>query len=91
MKIIQETLGHYSRNMAQTLCILGCLYFEAGELFSAQATFEDAVDIYQSIFPTEIDRDACTVQMTEALCNIGSIQNKRKKFHCAIQSFSEAF
>jgi tetratricopeptide (TPR) repeat protein len=30
-------------------------------------------------------------QLTDTLCNIGSIQNRRKRFDDAIQSFKEAF
>jgi tetratricopeptide (TPR) repeat protein len=59
-------------------------------MFSAQATFEDALEIYRGIFQVESDRDACMAQMTETLCNIGSIQNKRKNFSGAIESFREA-
>lgn len=59
-------------------------------MFSAQATFEDALDIYRGVFQGETDRDACMAQMTETLCNIGSIQNKRKNFTGAIESFREA-
>jgi tetratricopeptide (TPR) repeat protein len=59
-------------------------------LFSAQATFEDALEIYRGVFQDETDRDACMAQMTETLCNIGSIQNKRKNFAGAIESFREA-
>lgn len=59
-------------------------------MFSAQATFEDALDIYRVVFQGETDRDACMAQMTETLCNIGSIQNKRKNFVGAIESFREA-
>ena len=76
--------------MAQILCHIACLYFEAGELFSAQSTFEDALEMYRGVFQVEVDRDACMAQLTETLCNIGSIQNKRKNFAGAIESFREA-
>jgi hypothetical protein len=90
IRIIRKTLGRCHKTMAQLLSILACLYFEVGELFSAQATFEDAVDIYREVFPTETDRDACMLQMTEAMCNTGSIQNKRKHFTDATHSFTQA-
>lgn len=89
-KIVEKTLGRNHKTMGQILYTMACLYFEAGEFFSAQATFEDACDIFRQVFPTETDRNTCMVQMTEALCNIGSIQNKRKQFPAAIASFSEA-
>lgn len=76
--------------MAQILCHIACLYFEAGELFSAQSTFEDALEMYRGVFKVETDRDACMAQLTETLCNIGSIQNKRKNFSGAVESFREA-
>jgi tetratricopeptide (TPR) repeat protein len=90
LQISRKTLGRGHKTVAQILCHIACLYFEAGELFSAQATFEDALDIYRDVFPTDTGRDACMAQMTETLCNIGSIQNKRKNFSGAIESFREA-
>lgn len=90
LRIYRRTLGRCHKTVAQTLCHIACLYFEADELFSAQATFEDALEIYREVFAMETDRDSCMAQMTEALCNIGSIQNKRKNFGDAINSFKEA-
>lgn len=90
LRVTYKTLGRSHKTVAQILCHIACLYFEAGELFSAQATFEDALDIYKEVFPTESDRDACMTQLTEVLCNIGSIQNRRKKYAGAIDSFREA-
>ena len=80
--------------VAQIMCHIACLYFEVGELVSAQATFEDALDVYRECSRdhvlTEADRDACRVQLTEVLCNIGSIHNRRKHFVQAIACFQEA-
>ena len=90
LRITRKTLGRSHRTVAQIMCHIACLYFEAGELFSAQATFEDALEIYREAFATEDDRDACMAQMTETLCNIGSIQNKRKNYAGAIGYFREA-
>ena len=88
--IIHKTMGRTNKSMAQITCHLACLYYEVGELFASQATFEDALDIYRGIFTSESDRDACMTQITETLCNIGSIQNKRKNFEQATESFREA-
>lgn len=90
LKITRRVLGRNHRTVAQILCHIACLYFEAGELFSAQNTFEDALEMYRGLFQIEADRDACMAQMTESLCNIGSIQSKRKHFSSAIESFREA-
>lgn len=90
MNISRKTLGGSNKTVAQILCHIACLYFEASELFSAQSTFEDALEIYREVFPRETDRNACMAQMTETLCNIGSIQNKRKNFPAAIDCFREA-
>lgn len=90
LRITRKTLGRSHKTVAHILCHIACLYFEAGELFSAQATFEDALEIYREVFSTDADRDACMAQMTETLCNIGSIQNRRKNFSGAIDSFREA-
>mmetsp|Transcript_9112 Transcript_9112/g.23063 ORF Transcript_9112/g.23063 Transcript_9112/m.23063 type:complete len:813 (-) Transcript_9112:202-2640(-) len=92
LQITRRVLGRSHRTVAQIQCHIACLYFEAGELFSAQATFEDALEIYREIFQKEelADRDAVMAQLTETLCNIGSIQNKRKNFEGAIESFHEA-
>eukprot|EP00535_Pseudo-nitzschia_heimii_P012536 CAMPEP_0197196548 /NCGR_PEP_ID=MMETSP1423-20130617/32415_1 /TAXON_ID=476441 /ORGANISM="Pseudo-nitzschia heimii, Strain UNC1101" /LENGTH=639 /DNA_ID=CAMNT_0042650355 /DNA_START=313 /DNA_END=2232 /DNA_ORIENTATION=- len=90
LKVTRGVLGRNDRTVAQILCYIACLYFEAGELIPAQSTFEDALEIYREVFKVEIDRDACMAQLTETLCNIGSIQNKRKNFADAIESFREA-
>jgi tetratricopeptide (TPR) repeat protein len=90
LKIFRHNHGNEHRIVAQMLCHIACLYFEYGEMLSAQATFEDALDIYRAVFQSETDRDACMVQLTDTICNIGSIQNRRKRFADAIASFSEA-
>jgi tetratricopeptide (TPR) repeat protein len=90
LNISRKTLGGSNKTVAQILCHIACLYFEASELFSAQSTFEDALEIYRNVFPREADRNTCMAQMTETLCNIGSIQNKRKNFSAAIDCFHEA-
>jgi tetratricopeptide (TPR) repeat protein len=90
LQITRKILGRSHRTVAQILCHIACLYFEADEMFSAQATFEDALEIYRAVFQVDADRDACMAQMTETLCNIGTIQNKRKNYSGAIESFREA-
>ena len=90
LRITRRTLGRCHKTVAQILCQIACLYFEAGELFSAQATFEDALEIFREVFPTETDRDVCMTHITETLCNIGSIRNKQKNFSGAIECFREA-
>jgi tetratricopeptide (TPR) repeat protein len=90
LKITKKALGRSHRTVAQVLCHIACLYFEADEMFSAQNTFEDALEIYREIFQVDSDRDACMAQMTETLCNIGTIQNRRRNFSGAIESFREA-
>jgi hypothetical protein len=56
----------------------------------AQATFEDALDIYRDVFPTDMGQDACMAQMTETHCSIGSIQNKCKNVSGVIESLRKA-
>jgi hypothetical protein len=73
--------------VAQIHCLL---LFQAGELFLAQATFEDALDIYRDVFPTDMGQDACMAQMTETHCSIGSIQNKCKNVSGVIESLRKA-
>ena len=90
LRVTRKTLGRSNKTVAQILCHMACLYYEAAEFFSAQATFEDALEIYREVFPSEVERDTCMAQMTEVLCNIGSIQNKRKNFSGAIECFREA-
>jgi tetratricopeptide (TPR) repeat protein len=90
VKIAVDTLGHRHKTVAQMLCHLACLYFEAGELMSSEATFSDALEIYRDVWSTAADRDACMTQLTDTLCNVGSIQNRRKRFAAACDSFSEA-
>eukprot|EP00934_Nitzschia_sp_Nitz4_P006780 Nitzschia sp. Nitz4//scaffold145_size56662//27448//29252//NITZ4_006558-RA/size56662-processed-gene-0.28-mRNA-1//-1//CDS//3329536580//6770//frame0 len=90
LRITRKTLGRSHKTVAQILCHIACLYFEAGELYASEATFEDALDMYREVFPTETDRDACMVQMTEILCNIGSVHNRRKNYAGAIECFREA-
>ena len=90
LKIAKKQVGQEHKTVAQMLCHLACLYFEAGELMSAEATFQDALEIYRSVWSSSSDRDACMTQLTDTLCNVGSIQNRRKRFSEAVSSFSEA-
>lgn len=90
LKIARETLGHEHKTVAQMLCHLACLYFEAGELMSSEASFQDALEIYRCVWKTAENRDACMTQLTDTLCNVGSIQNRRRRFASAVESFSEA-
>jgi tetratricopeptide (TPR) repeat protein len=90
-KIATKNLGHEHKTVAQIQSHLACLYFEGGELFAAQATFEDALEIYRAVWSSqESNRDTTMMQLTDTLCNIGSILNRRKRFGDAIHSFSEA-
>lgn len=89
-RIACAKVGHHHKTVAQTLCNLAYLYFQAGELLAAEATFNDALDIYRSVWASDQDRDSCMAQLTDTLCNIGSIQNKRKRFTAAIPCFKEA-
>lgn len=90
LKIAREALGHEHKTVAQMLCHLACLFFEAGELMGAENSFADALAIYRAVFPTAENRDACMTQLTDTLLNVGSIQNRRKRFSAAVDSFSEA-
>jgi len=106
LTINRSQLGSDHKLVAQTLCQIACLYFEAGELEAAQVTFEDALDIFRTVFQQETvlygetanvynpidttNRDAIMSQITDTLCNVGSIQNKRKQHMEAIESFREA-
>eukprot|EP00977_Amphora_coffeiformis_P019259 scaffold7101_cov153-Amphora_coffeaeformis.AAC.4 len=66
------------------------------ELFAAQATFQEALNLYRDFWQEEspsmksADRNALMMQLTDTLCNIGTIQNRRKRFTSAISSFQEA-
>lgn len=64
--------------------------FSANELLAAEATFRDSLEIYRAVWSSDADRDSCMAQLTDTLCNIGSILNKRKKFGDAIAAFNEA-
>ena len=90
LKIARDTLGHEHKTVAQMLCHLACLYFEAGELMSSEASFQDALEIYRRVWSSAENRDACMTQLTDTLLNVGSIQNRRKRFAAAVASFSEA-
>jgi tetratricopeptide (TPR) repeat protein len=83
------------KTVAQMQCHLACLYFEKGELLAAQATFQDALQIFRMLWSHRKDQDTATrnalaMQLTDTLCNIGSVQNRRKRFSEAIASFQEA-
>eukprot|EP00521_Asterionellopsis_glacialis_P008371 CAMPEP_0195283704 /NCGR_PEP_ID=MMETSP0707-20130614/2162_1 /TAXON_ID=33640 /ORGANISM="Asterionellopsis glacialis, Strain CCMP134" /LENGTH=575 /DNA_ID=CAMNT_0040342921 /DNA_START=79 /DNA_END=1806 /DNA_ORIENTATION=- len=67
---------------AQVLSHIGCLYYDAKELMAAQATFCDALALYRQKGEQR--------SVSETLCNVGSIQLKRKNLKDAIDSFSEA-
>uniref|UniRef100_A0A7S3LC17 MalT-like TPR region domain-containing protein n=1 Tax=Amphora coffeiformis TaxID=265554 RepID=A0A7S3LC17_9STRA len=85
-----------NKTIAQMLCHLGCFYFQVQELFAAQATFQEALNLYRDFWQEEspsmksADRNALMMQLTDTLCNIGTIQNRRKRFTSAISSFQEA-
>ena len=87
-----------NKTVAQMLCHLACLYFETGEFFASQATFQDALDIYRDVWESttalpETDKkakNALMLQLTDTLCNIGSVLNRRKNFGQAIGNFQEA-
>lgn len=89
-KIATDKLGRQHKTVAQIMAHLACLYFEAGQILASQATFEDALEIYRNVWSDQDDRDSCMLQLTDTLCNIGSLQNKRKRYTEAIASFSEA-
>lgn len=89
-RIARYKVGNQHKTVAQTLCNIAILYFSANELLAAEATFRDALDIYRAVWAADSDRDACMAQLTDTLCNIGSILNKRKKFSDAIAAFNEA-
>lgn len=90
LKISRMNLGLEHKIVAQMLCHQACLFFESGETMSAQSTFEDALDIYRAVWPRDSDRNGCMIQLTDTMCNIGSIQNRRKRFADAIKTFAEA-
>jgi tetratricopeptide (TPR) repeat protein len=90
LRISRTLLGHEHKTVAQMYCHLACLFYEAGESMAAQSSFEDALSIYRIVWRQEDDRDGCMIQLTDTLCNIGSIQNRRMKFAEAIETFSEA-
>ncbi|KAL7564564.1 hypothetical protein ACA910_013963 [Epithemia clementina (nom. ined.)] len=91
-----DSITASNKTVAQMLCHLACLYFETGEFFAAQATFQDALDIYREVWAvTTHDTDkkaknALMLQLTDTLCNIGSVLNRRKCFAQAIGNFQEA-
>lgn len=89
-RIARFKVGNQHKTVAQTLCNIGYLYFSAGELLAAEATFRDALDIYRAVWSSDSERDSCMTQLTDTLCNIGSILNKRKKFSGAAACFNEA-
>lgn len=74
---------------AQMLCHLACLYFEAGELMASESTFQDALDMYRAVYK-ETGATNVMLQLSDTLCNVGSIQNRRKRYHKSVESFSEA-
>ncbi|GKY95711.1 hypothetical protein MPSEU_000531900 [Mayamaea pseudoterrestris] len=90
IRIAKDQLGREHKTVAQLYCHLGCFYYEAGELYAAQATFMEAYEIYRAAWPNVSNRDGLTQQMCDTLCNVGSIQSKRKRFGDAILTFTEA-
>jgi tetratricopeptide (TPR) repeat protein len=95
IRIAQLQLGANHKTVAQMKCQLACFYYKANELYAAQATFMDAYDCYRThVWPSVTasdgdDRNSCMSQMTDMLCNIGSIQNRRKQFDQAIVTFTK--
>ena len=90
LTISRQELGSH-KTTAQMLCHLGCFYFETSELFAAQAAFQDAYDMYQQVLPqSTADQHVCLIQMVDTLCNVGSIQNRRKRYNDGIATFLQA-
>jgi len=90
LRVAKSLLGEEHKTVAQILGHLGCFYFEVGEIYASLATFEDALAIYRVVWSSQTDRDACMAQLTDTLCNIGSIQNRQKWYGKAVETFSEA-
>lgn len=84
------------KTIAQMLCHVGCFHFQVQELFAAQAAFQEALTLYRQFWQDEsanmnpADRNALMLQLTDTLCNVGTILNRRKRFSNAIPSFQEA-
>jgi hypothetical protein len=72
----QSLVKHWGEVTRRWHRYIACLYFEGGELFSAQATFEDALDIYRDVFPAEKAKSKATVIVT-------SIKGSRRMTLCS--------
>jgi len=87
LRILRKHRGHYDPKVAEILSRIGFLYFQAGELLASQASFEESLDIYQTI---QSGDELVKHAFAETLCNVGTIQTKKKQFDCAIASFQKA-
>ncbi|KAL3932069.1 MAG: hypothetical protein SGBAC_011021 [Bacillariaceae sp.] len=89
--MVENSWANY-KTLAQLLHRLAGLYFENGEFLSAQATLEDALEMYQHVLAcTGGDgRNTCLLDIADIICNLGSIELQYKNFELAIARFTEA-
>jgi tetratricopeptide (TPR) repeat protein len=85
MKLAVRHVGDGHPTVANIQSQLASLYFSTGDYMAALGYFEDALEVYQSLTGT-----AWLAATSETLCNIGSVELKRKHYKCAIRSFSQA-
>jgi len=90
IKLTIRHLGEDHEMVAMMQSQLACLYFSTGNYLAALGHFEDALGIYQSLVARCINKRKWLASASEALCNIGSVQLKRKRYQFAILSFSKA-
>ena len=90
LELARQAGSSNNSQVAQILGHLGAFYFQVDELYASLASFTQALAIYRELWPGETDRDACMAQLTNTLCNIGTIQNRRQQYTDAIASFQEA-
>ena len=90
VRIIRTKLGYDHIRVAEVQSQIGYLLFEAGDLPSALNAFADALTVYRSLLVNDEMNTRFKVGVSEALCNIGSIQLEQRNFDPAIDCFLEA-
>ncbi|CAJ1949717.1 unnamed protein product [Cylindrotheca closterium] len=91
-KAMMENCWANYQILAQLLRRLAGLYFEQEEVFAAQATLEDALEMYQHVLACTSGngKDSCLMEIADIICNLGSIELQHKNFELAIARFTEA-
>lgn len=90
LDIMERNFGEEDIRVAKILNNLGCVYFEFGDLVSAEKTFEDTVEMQRSILAASKGDKPGSLSIMSTLCNMGYVYLEQAKYYDAIVVLDEA-